>query len=47
MVFLFYFKRASHSNLTQRIQQLEQKNRHLQSVLKQQQQYAETIYHRK
>lgn len=33
-------------NLTTRIQHLEQKNRQLQAVLKQQQHYAETIMHR-
>jgi hypothetical protein len=41
------YTKASHPNLTQRVQNLEQKNRHLQAMLKQQQQYAESILHRK
>ncbi|XP_055309722.1 blastoderm-specific protein 25D isoform X2 [Sitodiplosis mosellana] len=37
------YARTPHPSLIQRIQQLEQKNRHLQFCLKQQQQYTETI----
>lgn len=40
-------QRTPHPSLIQRIQQLEQKNRHLQFCLKQQQQYTESIMHRK
>lgn len=39
--------RAAHPGLTSKIQQLEQKNRHLQQSLKQQTQYIENIIHRK
>lgn len=41
------YVRTNHPNLGQKVQNLEQKNRHLQAVLKQQQQYAESIMHRK
>lgn len=37
--------RAAHPSLTSRIQQLEQKNRHLQNSLRQQNHYVETIMH--
>lgn len=42
-----YAKTASHPNQMQKIQNLEQKNRHLQLMVKQQQQYTESILHRK
>uniref|UniRef100_A0A182MHC3 EF-hand domain-containing protein n=1 Tax=Anopheles culicifacies TaxID=139723 RepID=A0A182MHC3_9DIPT len=42
-----YAKTASHPNQIQKIQNLEQKNRHLQLMVKQQQQYSESILHRK
>lgn len=57
MIFFFFYllkfsllchsQRTPHPSLIQRIQQLEQKNRHLQFCLKQQQQYTETIMQRK
>lgn len=40
------YQRTPHPNLIQKIQQLEQKNRHLQFCLKQQQQYTESIMQR-
>lgn len=40
-------QRTPHPSLIQKIQQLEQKNRQLQYCLKQQQQYTESIVHRK
>nr|XP_040234685.2 uncharacterized protein LOC120956927 isoform X2 [Anopheles coluzzii] len=40
-----YAKTASHPNQMQKIQNLEQKNRHLQLMVKQQQQYTESILH--
>ncbi|KFB39747.1 AGAP007888-PA-like protein [Anopheles sinensis] len=40
-----YTKTASHPNQMQKIQNLEQKNRHLQSMIKQQQQYTESVLH--
>ncbi|XP_049282383.1 blastoderm-specific protein 25D isoform X2 [Anopheles funestus] len=40
-----YAKTASHPNQIQKIQNLEQKNRHLQLMVKQQQQYSESILH--
>uniref|UniRef100_A0A182QM03 Blastoderm-specific protein 25D n=1 Tax=Anopheles farauti TaxID=69004 RepID=A0A182QM03_9DIPT len=40
-----YAKTASHPNQLQKIQNLEQKNRHLQLMVKQQQQYTESILH--
>lgn len=42
-----YHQRTPHPSLIQRIQNLEQKNRHLQFCLKQQQQYTESIMQRK
>lgn len=42
-----YFQRTAHPSLMQRIGQLEQKNRHLQYCLKQQQMYTETMVQRK
>lgn len=41
-----YNKTAAHPNLTQKIQHLENKNRHLNGMLKQQQAYSEQILHR-
>ncbi|XP_058126643.1 blastoderm-specific protein 25D [Anopheles ziemanni] len=40
-----YTKTATHPNQMQKIQNLEQKNRHLQSMIKQQQQYTESVLH--
>uniref|UniRef100_A0A182PMC5 EF-hand domain-containing protein n=1 Tax=Anopheles epiroticus TaxID=199890 RepID=A0A182PMC5_9DIPT len=40
-----YAKTASHPNQMQKIQNLEQKNRNLQMMVKQQQQYTESILH--
>uniref|UniRef100_A0A182NE74 EF-hand domain-containing protein n=1 Tax=Anopheles dirus TaxID=7168 RepID=A0A182NE74_9DIPT len=40
-----YAKTASHPNQMQKIQNLEQKNKHLQLMVKQQQQYTESILH--
>lgn len=40
-------KRTSHPSLIQRVNQLELKNRHLQNVVKQQQQYTESIMQRR
>uniref|UniRef100_A0AAG5CVI7 EF-hand domain-containing protein n=1 Tax=Anopheles atroparvus TaxID=41427 RepID=A0AAG5CVI7_ANOAO len=40
-----YTKTASHPNQMQKIQNLEQKNRHLQAMVKQQQQYSESVLH--
>lgn len=45
-VFLF-LQRTAHPSLIQRVNQLELKNRHLQNVIKQQQQYTESIMQRK
>uniref|UniRef100_A0A336L222 CSON003651 protein n=1 Tax=Culicoides sonorensis TaxID=179676 RepID=A0A336L222_CULSO len=39
------YTHTPHPNLSNRIQYLEQKNKHLQNVLKQQQQYMETVMH--
>lgn len=45
-IFIQLYQRTPHPNLIQKIQQLEQKNRHLQFCLKQQQQYTESIMQR-
>ena len=47
MKIYMYLKRTSHPSLIQRVNQLELKNRHLQNVIKQQQQYTESIMQRK
>lgn len=43
----FYLQRTAHPSLIQRVNQLELKNRHLQNVIKQQQQYTDSIMQRK
>lgn len=43
---LISLQRTIHPSLTSRIQQLEQRNRQLQALLKQQQVYNESIMHR-
>lgn len=40
------YNKTAHPNLTQKIQHLENKNRHLNGMLKQQQAYSEQILHR-
>lgn len=43
----FLLQRTAHPSLIQRVNQLELKNRHLQNVIKQQQQYTESLMQRK
>ncbi|XP_055635285.1 blastoderm-specific protein 25D isoform X2 [Toxorhynchites rutilus septentrionalis] len=40
------YTKTTHPNVNQKIQHLEQKNRHLQMMLRQQQTYSEEIFHR-